>query len=95
VHAGYEDCDDGNNNNADGCEADCSYPYCGNNITDPGEECDDGNNNDGDGCDSNCTLPACGNYIVDAGEDCDLGDRNGLGYQGDVGYACSTLCYYE
>jgi cysteine-rich repeat protein len=34
-----EACDDGNNIDADGCEADCSLPACGNGIIDPGELC--------------------------------------------------------
>jgi cysteine-rich repeat protein len=34
-----EACDDGNNLNADGCEADCTLPACGNGIVDPGEVC--------------------------------------------------------
>jgi cysteine-rich repeat protein len=34
-----EACDDGNNLDADGCEADCSLPACGNGIRDPGELC--------------------------------------------------------
>ncbi len=38
-----EQCDDGNNVNADGCEADCTSPVCGNGIIDPGENCDDNN----------------------------------------------------
>lgn len=34
-----EECDDGNNIDADGCEADCTLPACGNGIYDPGEFC--------------------------------------------------------
>jgi cysteine-rich repeat protein len=34
-----EACDDGNNLDADGCEADCSLPACQNGIRDPGEAC--------------------------------------------------------
>lgn len=34
-----EACDDGNTNDADGCEADCSLPACNNGIIDPGELC--------------------------------------------------------
>jgi cysteine-rich repeat protein len=34
-----EACDDGNNTDADGCEADCSLPACGNGVRDPGEAC--------------------------------------------------------
>lgn len=34
-----EECDDGNKTDADGCEADCTLPKCGNGIVDPGEMC--------------------------------------------------------
>ncbi|AKF06771.1 hypothetical protein DB32_003920 [Sandaracinus amylolyticus] len=34
-----EACDDGNDLDADGCEADCTLPACGNGIVDPGELC--------------------------------------------------------
>ena len=34
-----EECDDGNNEDADGCEADCTLPKCNNGIVDPGEAC--------------------------------------------------------
>ena len=34
-----EECDDGNNVDADGCEADCTLPACDNGIVDPGELC--------------------------------------------------------
>src|SRR5262245_18137020 len=33
-----ETCDDGNQINGDGCEADCTMPRCGNGILDQGEE---------------------------------------------------------
>jgi len=53
-----EQCDDGNNNNGDGCSTGCriEYAVCGNGITDLGEECDDGNVNTGDGCTPMCIL---------------------------------------
>jgi cysteine-rich repeat protein len=41
VDAG-EECDDGNNIDADGCEADCTDPACANGILDPGEVCFEG-----------------------------------------------------
>jgi cysteine-rich repeat protein len=37
-----EECDDGNNIDADGCEADCTNPACENGILDPAELCFDG-----------------------------------------------------
>ncbi|MBK8251369.1 MAG: VCBS repeat-containing protein [Polyangiaceae bacterium] len=36
---GNEECDDNNTADADGCEADCTLPKCGNGIVDPGEVC--------------------------------------------------------
>jgi len=73
-----EICDDGNNNEKDGCSADCrSKETCGNQIIDDarGEACDDGNTIDGDGCQANCKLPACGDGILDTQhhEQCDCG----------------------
>jgi cysteine-rich repeat protein len=56
-----EECDDGNNDNGDGCSADCTLePVCGDGVLDPGEQCDDGNNDDGDGCSADCTLEVGG-----------------------------------
>jgi len=54
-----EDCDDGNNTNADGCSATCKTEkvetaVCGNSKTETGEDCDDGNNKDKDGCSATC-----------------------------------------
>jgi cysteine-rich repeat protein len=51
-----EQCDDGNSNNADGCNVRCQAPSCGNGITDQNEQCDDGNANDGDKCSNACTA---------------------------------------
>jgi len=39
VVEGDEACDDGNNDDADGCEADCTLPACNNGILDPQEIC--------------------------------------------------------
>jgi cysteine-rich repeat protein len=52
-----EDCDDGNNEDGDGCSANCLIEQpgeCGNGEREPGEDCDDGNDEDGDGCSANC-----------------------------------------
>ncbi len=66
---GYEECDDGNLNNGDGCSsvghvepgyvcptagARCVAKTCGDSILAFGEECDDGNVTSGDGCSSRC-----------------------------------------
>lgn len=49
-----EECDDGNVDSYDGCDADCTIGHCGNGFISPGEDCDDGNAVDGDGCSSSC-----------------------------------------
>jgi cysteine-rich repeat protein len=62
----FEQCDDGNSNASDGCDASCNLEpgfacpepalpcraiVCGDGIADwPAEECDDGNDEDDDGC---------------------------------------------
>ncbi|UCF34440.1 MAG: DUF4215 domain-containing protein [Phycisphaerales bacterium] len=80
-----EECDDGNNEDGDGCSATCELEgYCGDGILDPGEECDDGNNEDGDGCSAECELEEPG------GEGCTPGYwKNAL--ENWVGYAPEDL----
>jgi len=71
----FEQCDDGNRDAGDGCDAGCALEACGDgNFTPPLEACDDGNVIDGDGCDSNCTPTACGNGVTSVGEQCDDGN---------------------
>ena len=86
----FEECDDGNTIDGDGCSSFCTLEtLCGNGQVDPQESCDDGNINNGDGCSSTCRLESqCGNGILDANEDCDDGNR----FNGD---GCSDLCQYE
>jgi cysteine-rich repeat protein len=48
-------CDDGNNTDGDGCEANCTT-VCGDGITAGFEQCDDGNLEGGDGCSPTCTT---------------------------------------
>jgi cysteine-rich repeat protein/VCBS repeat-containing protein len=75
----YEECDDNNIINGDGCDDHCRFE-CGNNQIDGAEECDDGNRDVGDGCDDSCFIEVCGNSIVQDGEACDDGnDINGDG----------------
>jgi cysteine-rich repeat protein len=50
VHGGDEGCDDGNPDDGDGCDTNCTPTACGNGIVTAGEQCDDGNVVDGDGC---------------------------------------------
>lgn len=73
-----EICDDGNNEDGDGCSAECVPEQvsenCGNGVVDPLETCDDGNTANGDGCSATCDLESCGNGVVDPGEDCDDGN---------------------
>jgi len=53
----WEECDDGNRREGDGCSNLCLREYCGDGIINNGnEECDDGNTIDGDGCSSSCTI---------------------------------------
>lgn len=54
---GEEECDDGDEEDGDGCSSICEIePVCGNGVLDDGEECDDGDLIDGDGCDSSCVI---------------------------------------
>ena len=66
----WEACDDGNQQNRDGCQADCRkvdvgytcvpgspcYTTCGDGILAGSEECDDGNVADHDGCSGTCKV---------------------------------------
>ena len=91
---GAEQCDDGNREAGDGCDATCQTevpaPVCGNGLLEAGEQCDDGNQADADGCSAVCVieLPACGNGRIEAGEQCDDGNQaNGDG--------CDAACRVE
>src|SRR5690606_3803407 len=79
-----EQCDDGNDDDGDGCSSDCTLepgwlcPHpglpcqaerCGDGIVAGIEACDDGNDDDGDGCDSTCQLEE-GYHCPVPGEDC-------------------------
>jgi cysteine-rich repeat protein len=69
-----ETCDDGNTENGDGCDANCTPTGCPNGIVGSAEECDDGNHRDDDACTNSCALPACGDGILSPWEDCDDGN---------------------
>jgi len=80
VIGGTEACDDGNHVSNDGCDRDCSLPFCANgsiNGGEPpdlsGEECDDGNTANGDGCNEACLVERCGNGVINPAweEECD------------------------
>jgi cysteine-rich repeat protein len=53
---GGEQCDDGDLDDCDGCDSNCTNSnVCGNGIACAPEECDDGNGMSGDGCEADCT----------------------------------------
>src|SRR5690349_14068219 len=84
ITAGREECDDGDNENGDGCSAIClnELGVCGDAVADLGEECDDGNESDSDACRIGCALNVCGDGVIYIGvEQCDDGSepRAGVG----------------
>ena len=99
----WEECDDGNNINGDGCNATCWFETCGDGYLDTNgpdnipwngddEQCDDGNNINGDGCSAQCAIetpnPYCGDGNIDAWEECD--DGNTTNWDG-----CNATCWFE
>ena len=81
-----EECDDGNQDDADTCTNACAAAACGDGKPQMGEECDDGNADDTDMCLSTCLTATCGDGQVQAGvETCD--DANN-----DESDACTSLC---
>ena len=87
VQAAWEECDDGNTDDTDGCTNSCKLGSCGDGNVQPGvEECDDGNDDDTDACTNSCTLATCGDGVLQAGvEECD--DAND-----DNSDACLSAC---
>jgi len=51
-----EQCDDGDLDDCDGCDSNCTTGACGNGIVCAPETCDDGNLTSGDGCQADCTV---------------------------------------
>jgi cysteine-rich repeat protein len=92
VEPPFEQCDDGNLTNGDGCNLNCQFePICGNGVVEGFEQCDDGNLTNGDGCSSACQFEPgiCGNGIVEFPfEQCDDGNT----IDGD---GCSSFCFFE
>ncbi len=87
--ANYEHCDDGNQDDDDGCTRDCLAPRCGDRFVQTGEVCDDGNCSDQDVCLSNCTAAVCGDGFLNEGiEECE--DGNTLSGDG-----CDSQCLTE
>ena len=68
INQDSEECDDGNNDNGDGCDANCQIEEddpgddqpsatCGDGVVNQdSEECDDGNTDNNDGCGTNCKI---------------------------------------
>ncbi|MBK8265465.1 MAG: VCBS repeat-containing protein [Nannocystis sp.] len=57
LNSPLEVCDDGNQVDGDGCEANCQLTIeCGNGVVQGSEQCDDGNLDPGDGCDEFCQI---------------------------------------
>ncbi len=59
-------CDDGDLDDGDGCDSNCTPTGCGNGIPTAGEQCDDGNTTAGDCCGATCQLEADGTGCDDA-----------------------------
>jgi cysteine-rich repeat protein len=53
-----EECDDGDLDDCDGCDSNCTTSACGNGVVCSPEECDDGNATANDGCEADCTESA-------------------------------------
>ena len=71
---GDEECDDGNLDDDDGCDSNCTNTACGNGIVTDGEGCDDGNLAAGDCCGATCAFEADG-APCDDGEVCTFNDE--------------------
>jgi hypothetical protein len=54
--AGQEGCDDGNPDEGDGCDTNCTVTACGNGIATAGEDCDDGDGDDDNLCSNACLI---------------------------------------
>ncbi len=89
---GAEECDDGNNEDGDGCSSICVNEVCGDSIVQQGldEQCDDGNTEDNDGCSSTCVREVCGDGVTQGalGETCDDGNL-------EANDGCSPECRLE
>jgi cysteine-rich repeat protein len=70
----WEECDDGNRVDCDGCDRNCTPMGCGNHVVCAPESCDDGNLAAGDGCRPDCSIEACGDGVVDPQETCEASD---------------------
>ena len=95
VKSSSEECDDGNNQDGDGCSAYCKLEVCGNNVIDAGEECD-GYELNGQTCNS---LGVFEGGALACRDDCffDTSDcqSNASGYCGDHELNDAELCDYH
>ena len=83
INQNSEQCDDGNNDNFDGCSATCQIEeYCGDGVCSDSESCSD--------CEKDCgiCLSDCGNNINETGEECDWGNLNGFLCWASYGKSC-------
>jgi cysteine-rich repeat protein len=102
-HPDFEECDDGNLINSDGCDSNCTVTGCGNGIVNkdfdqdgepdqlhPDFEYCDLRPVDGRACLANCTIDACGDGLIqpEFGEECDNGDLN----SDELPNACRVGC---
>jgi cysteine-rich repeat protein len=85
----FEQCDDANGFDGDGCDTNCFTEICGNGMLQLGEQCDDGNLTPGDGCSATCKNEwQCGDSNKQGTEQCDDGNvRDGDG--------CDRFCFKE
>jgi cysteine-rich repeat protein len=85
-----EECDDGNTIDGDGCSAECTKEFCGDESVQPelGETCEPGGTppQNGNVCRQDCTY--CGDGHTDTQEQCDDGNN----VDGD---GCSATCTNE
>ena len=65
-----EACDDGDDDNNDGCTNACTVATCGDGYVQSGEACDDGDSASGDGCTSDCTAVEDGYTCATEGDPC-------------------------
>ncbi len=72
-----EECDDGNDADLDGCNANCTVPGCRNEVLDAGESCEHDDPGSGLGCASDCEPVVCGDAERDPWtEQCDDGNAD-------------------
>ncbi len=90
IGAGGEQCDDGNNINADGCDSLCRTEECGNGILQAREQCDDGNQNNNDLCKNDCELNICGDGFVGLNEQCITWQTCGFGHRNNGDGTCTV-----